>query len=128
MIKSYLFSFAGTCEWRVLLVDGMLRGHERANVGVCPKIAGGHCVAMDEKWVPAVMPQWRLPQWHQWRQDQTAWDQAGDMYWGNVIMKPAEPKHWLAGVYQVVFWCGTAQQGYGARRRQEQNMKDRQEV
>ena len=77
--------------------------------------------ALDEKWVPAggytgLMPQWRLPQWHQWSQDQAAWHQAGDMYWGNVKMKPVAHAHWIAGVCQVVFWCGTAQQGYGAKK------------
>ena len=65
MIKSYLVSFV----MNVMLVGGMLRGHERANVGVCPKIAGGHCVAMDEKWVPAVAGcRCLMPQLWQWRQ------------------------------------------------------------
>ena len=74
--------------------------------------------AFDEKWVPAVggLPTWRLPHWH------TPWDQAGDMCWGNVTMKAVAPAKWCAGVYQLVFWCGTAKQGYGV------NLKGRAEV
>ena len=30
-------------------------------------------------------------------------------------MKKVDPKRMLAGLHQVVFWSGTAQQGYGAK-------------
>ena len=39
-------------------------------------------------------------------------------------MKAVAPAKWCAGVYQLVFWCGTAKQGYGANLRAEQKWKD----
>ena len=38
-----------------------------------------------------------------------------DMDWGHVKMKKLDPQRMLAGIHQVVFWCGHAQQGYGAK-------------
>ena len=74
--------------------------------------------ALDEDWVPAVAGLHRLmPQWQQWTRTQIAWHSAGDMDWGQVKCKPVDVATWMAGVTQVVFWCGVSQQGSRAKQK-----------
>ena len=72
-------------------------------------------VAVDNLWIPAVAEyDQALPSWWRWSRQQMAWYHVDDMQWGHVKMKKVDPKRMLGGLHQVVFWCGTAQQGYGA--------------
>ena len=56
-----------------------------------------------------------MPEWRPWTRRQIAWHSAGDMNWGQVKCKRVDAAKWMAGVNQVVFWCGVAQQGYRAK-------------
>ena len=83
---------------------------------------------MDNNWAPAVAG-WNdcLPQWWPWTPRQIMWDAAGNMDWGHIKMKRVDPKRWIAGVYQVVFWCGVAQQGWGAKQTQKKKEEEKKE-
>ena len=74
--------------------------------------------ALDENWVPAAADWHRLmPEWRTWTQRQISWHSACNMDWGQVRCKRVDPDKWMAGLSQVVFWCGVAQQGWGAKDR-----------
>ena len=74
--------------------------------------------ALDEDWVPAVAGLHRLmPEWWPWTLRQIGWHSAGDMNWGQVKCKRVDVAKWMAGVTQVVFWCGVSQQGYRAKQK-----------
>ena len=71
---------------------------------------------LDEDWAPAVAGWDRLmPRWWPWTQRQIAWGSAGNMDWGHVKCKRVDAAKMMAGVSQVVFWCGVAQQGWRAK-------------
>ena len=75
-------------------------------------------LALQRGWVSAVADlEEEIPQWWPWTWRQIAWSCAGDMNWGHVKMKPVDQKRWIPGVHQLVFWCGTAQTGQGAKAR-----------
>ena len=74
--------------------------------------------ALDENWVPAVADWHKLiPEWRTWTQRQISWHSAANMDWGQVRCKRVDPDKWMAGLSQVVFWCGVSQQGWGAKAR-----------
>ena len=74
--------------------------------------------ALDEDWVPAVAGLHRLmPEWWPWTLRQIGWHSAGDMNWGQVKCKRVDAAKWMAGVTQVVCWCGVSQQGSRAKQR-----------
>ena len=66
-----------------------------------------------------------MPQWWQWSHDKAWWHSAGHLHWGHVKQKAVDARRWQLGVHQVVFWCGTAMQGSGARRRQHDKWQQR---
>jgi hypothetical protein len=78
-------------------------------------------VSLESQWVP-VVAYWEelMPRWWEWTHRQVAWNSAGHMDWGHIKMKPVDPTRWIAGVHQVVFWCGTSQTGYGVLRRKRE--------
>ena len=75
-------------------------------------------VAAGNLWLPAVAEfatNESLPSWFPWSRQQLTWYHVDDMDWGHVKMKKLDPQRMLAGIHQVIFWCGHAQQGYGAK-------------
>ena len=58
--------------------------------------------------------------------DQVEASAAYDIDWGHVKEKAVTPDRWIPHVHQVVWWCGTSQQGENARiRRQAGRMAHR---
>ena len=83
--------------------------------------------ALDEDWVPAVAGLRRLmPEWRPWNERQIVWRWCGRMNWGQVKCKPVDVAKWMKRVTQVVFWCGAAQQGFGAKRKQRERAEEKQ--
>ena len=73
-------------------------------------------VAVKNNWVPCLYPyQDIMPYW--FRRNQSDEYEGEDLDWGFVKVKKVDPAHWIAHVHQVLFWCGTAQQGVAARNR-----------
>ena len=71
-------------------------------------------VAVSNNWVPTLYPyQQIMPYWYPDNQHL----EGDDLDWGYVKMKKVDPKRWIAHVHQVLFWCGTSQQGVAARSR-----------
>ena len=60
-----------------------------------------------------------MPEWRPWTRRQIAWHSAGDMNCGEVKCKRVDVAKWMAGVTQVVFWCGVSQQGSRAKKKCE---------
>ena len=83
--------------------------------------------AIEEQWIPGRCD-WHqsMPQWWQWSHDKAWWHPAGHLQWGHVKQKAVDPRRWQAGVHQVVFWCGPAVQGSGARQKQHERWREHQ--
>ena len=71
-------------------------------------------VAVSNNWVSSLYPYQQVIPW--WIASNIK-DVANDVDWGFVKMKKVDPKRWMAYVHQVLFWCGTSQQGRGAKER-----------
>ena len=83
-----------------------------------PKDLVHYHTALDQYWVPAVAGWHRLmPEWQPWTWRQIAWHPAGDVNWGQVKCKRVDVAKWMAGVTQVLFWCGVSQQGDRAKQK-----------
>ena len=73
-------------------------------------------VAVKNNWVPCLYPyQDIMPYW--FRRNQSDEYEGEDLDWGFVKVKKIDPAHWIAHVHQVLFWCGTSQQGVAAKYR-----------
>ena len=48
---------------------------------------------------------------------------AYDADWGHVKVKKVDPARWIPHVHQVLFWCGTAEQGKAARIRWQKRLE-----
>ena len=79
-------------------------------------------VAVQQSWASTMCP-WRmvLPSWGRGRDSRVLHlhqqSVANDTDWGHIKIKKVDPNRWIPHVHQVVFWCGTAEQGKGARGR-----------
>ena len=74
-------------------------------------------VAVANNWVPTLYPYEQImPYWYPAHQHL----EGDDLDWGYIKVKKVDPKRWIAHVHQVVFWCGTSQQGVAPRSRARQ--------
>ena len=75
-------------------------------------------VAVKNKWVSTVYPYEEvMPQWRKMPPAQVDQSVDYDIDWGHVKEKKMAPARWIPHVHQVVWWCGIAEQGDGARSR-----------
>ena len=73
-------------------------------------------VVVSNNWVSTLYPYKQImPQWIA----SNIKDEANDVDWGLVKVKKVDPKRWMAYVHQVLFWCGTSQQGRAANHRMQ---------
>ena len=73
-------------------------------------------VAVRNNWVSTMYPYDEImPYWRRMSRAQLEQSAAYDTDWGHVKVKPVATDRWIPHVHQVVFWCGTAQQGATAR-------------
>lgn len=76
-------------------------------------------VAVRNNWVSTMYPYDEImPYWRRMSRAQLEQSAAYDTDWGHVKVKPVATDRWIPHVHQVVFWCGTAQQGAMARNRE----------
>ena len=83
-----------------------------------PQDLAHYQTALDEEWVPAVAGlHCLMPVWRPWTRSPIESRPGGDMNWAQVKCKRVDLAKWMAGVTQVVFWCGVSQQGFRAKQK-----------
>ena len=72
--------------------------------------------AVRNKWVSTIYPYEEvMPNWTKMPRGQVQQSSAYDIDWGYVKQKEMRPERWIPHVHQVMWWCGKAMQGDGAR-------------
>ena len=92
----------------------------RSNNGELVKSAD----AVRNKWVSTIYPYEEvMPNWTKMPRGQVQQSSAYDIDWGYVKQKEMRPERWIPHVHQVMWWCGKAEQGAGARIRYKAGQK-----
>ena len=80
--------------------------------------------AVQNNWASTLYPhQLIMPHWSKMDPDEAFRSVAHDTDWGHVKVKKVDVSRWIPHVHQVLFWCGTAEQGHAARARMQKRKK-----